>query len=338
MIRIFNHMSHAGAEVYYRAMLPAKFCRAELEVDGIDLVSGNALDSDEDLYDAYLVHRNLDPFWQCYLRAVRAAGRPIAWELDDNHWQIPEWNEFGEVLEKQERGVNQLREWASTIICSTQFLAGVVGRPEATFICPNLIDPAMFPRPPAERVPGPLRILWAGSNTHKGDVALVVPAVKRLAAEYGERVCFLFWSLLPEDLRGLPNVVHVPRAPLERYHTALAMLRPDVALAPLVDHPFNRARTNLKWLEMGAAGAAFLGSHLDPYHCVRHGEDGMLVPDDGWEDAIRHAIEDPELRRYLAGNARRRILREWSWMSPARSTWLTAFRRIAACATSCTRR
>jgi hypothetical protein len=79
----------------------------------------------------------------------------------------------------------------------------------------------------------------------------------------------------------------------------------DIGIAPLVDNPFNRARSNVKLKEYGAGGAAWLASPVAPYAGLGEREGGMLVRDDGWFDALERLIHHPWRRRRLARRALR---------------------------------
>jgi glycosyltransferase involved in cell wall biosynthesis len=77
----------------------------------------------------------------------------------------------------------------------------------------------------------------------------------------------------------------------------------DVGIAPIVDEPFNRARSNIKLKEYGILGIPWLASPIGPYRDFGEREGGRLVPDDGWYDALARIAERPRERRKLAKRA-----------------------------------
>jgi hypothetical protein len=77
----------------------------------------------------------------------------------------------------------------------------------------------------------------------------------------------------------------------------------DIGLAPLVDTPFNRARSNVKLKEYASAGAMWLASPVGPYVGMGEAEGGALVADDQWYEAIERYVRDPQPRRQLADRA-----------------------------------
>ncbi|HEX5146476.1 MAG TPA: glycosyltransferase [Conexibacter sp.] len=79
----------------------------------------------------------------------------------------------------------------------------------------------------------------------------------------------------------------------------------DVALAPLCDTEFNRARSNVKLKEYAAAGAMWLASPVGPFASMGEEQGGLLVGDDDWQATLEALLDDPDRRRALAARARR---------------------------------
>jgi glycosyltransferase involved in cell wall biosynthesis len=115
---------------------------------------------------------------------------------------------------------------------------------------------------------------------------------------------------------------HVRIVPVEQLVAAEREF--DIGLAPLLDTPFNRARSNVKLKEYAAAGAMWLASPLGPYVGMGEEQGGLLVPEGEWLDALSAIIEDGERRRELARRAR-----AWAERQTARrgaDLWQAAYR------------
>jgi hypothetical protein len=93
------------------------------------------------------------------------------------------------------------------------------------------------------------RVGWAGARQHAGDLALLEPVVRATWRD----IDWVFFGLCPPGLRSMAVEVH-DMVPVGDYPARLAALGLDVAVAPLEDHPFNRAKSNLKLLEYGILG------------------------------------------------------------------------------------
>jgi glycosyltransferase involved in cell wall biosynthesis len=116
---------------------------------------------------------------------------------------------------------------------------------------------------------------------------------------------------------------------LAAFGAALAAARPDIGIAPLLDEPFNRAKSELHWLEYTLAGAptiatAFAGP--GPYDVIADGRDGLLArtPAD-WLRHLRVLAASPTLRADLAGRARERVLAEYTLATRA-AEWADTYR------------
>ncbi|WP_141400390.1 glycosyltransferase [Magnetospirillum sp. 15-1] len=160
---------------------------------------------------------------------------------------------------------------------------------------------------------GPVRMLYMGTVTHEGDFGLVAPALERLAAEFGpDRLQIDVIGVMrstPPWLRRL----NAPARASASYPQFVEWLKSQgpwhVGIAPLTATYFNRYKSHLKYLDYTAVGAAVACSDFTPYNgVVRHGVTGLLVPDDGWYDALRNLVVDAGLRRSLHDAARQELL------------------------------
>jgi glycosyl transferase family 1 len=98
----------------------------------------------------------------------------------------------------------------------------------------------------------------------------------------------------------------------------------DIALAPLRDTAFNRARSNIKLKEYAAAGATWLASPVGPYAGMGEEQGGRLVRDDEWLPALEALLGDPDRRRALA--ARARAWAQGQTIRAGAARWQAAFR------------
>jgi glycosyltransferase involved in cell wall biosynthesis len=73
----------------------------------------------------------------------------------------------------------------------------------------------------------------------------------------------------------------------------------DVGIAPLVDEPFNRARSNVKLKEYASLGIPWLASPIGPYVGMGEREGGRLVPADRWFEQLDRLLSSARDRRKL---------------------------------------
>ncbi len=320
-----------ASRAIHRSLLPGRYCGEALSAEGIELKQSPGIPRGV-FPDAYIVHGFIDRSVLYYLDAVQQlGGRRVVWELDDNLWQLPGTGRLVERARMARSVIDTLRGMADLIIVSTQELARFLNWPEKTIVCPNLVERNWF-LARDERPATPVKIVWSGSWVHQQDIESITPAIVQLLQEEdgGVEVSILGGERLPRALRSCSHVTHHRWQEVGKYRENLANLSPDIWLAPVLDHPYNRAKTNVKWLEATCSGAAFVGSDIEPYRCVRHDETGLLVSDGDWYGAMRGLVFDVAKRHALVRNARERVSKSYAWdQVEARRPWLDAFRRAA---------
>jgi glycosyltransferase involved in cell wall biosynthesis len=165
---------------------------------------------------------------------------------------------------------------------------------------PNQLAGLPAPRPPA---PAGAVTLFFGALNREPDWQPLLPGLNRLLAEHGERlrVCVVhdraFFDALQTSAKSFE-----PFCPYERYADVLRGC--DVALLPLLPTPFNRMKSDLKYLECAAHGVVALASPTVYEGSLVDGATGLLFrsPEE-FEERLRALIRDGELRARLAANA-----------------------------------
>jgi uncharacterized protein (TIGR02996 family) len=328
----YSHFQ-ANACHFHRLFLPARFMRQDFP--GCRIVSTTNDPPGE--FDVYALH-GLQP-----LTSFGAAGAWLykggrfIWSVDDDWKTVPDWNPAKPGDEQMWSYANALRlaEW---VLCSTPHLATTFPEQTKTVVAPNMLDlsPAYYPHStPAVEDGGPIRVLWAGSVTHREDVKQIAAGVDRVMRELGPaRVQFYFLGMAPPDDLFLDHlhkgVIHRPTVAFEHYWNQIAGIRPHVVLAPMYECDFNLSKSNLRILEGWAQAAAVIASPVGEYRVVRDGEDGLVAAnDDQWADAIYHAVTDPDLRYRLAAAGRKRVERDFNWDRwECRGEWREAFAKM----------
>lgn len=132
-----------------------------------------------------------------------------------------------------------------------------------------------------------LRIGWAGSIFHKGDLAII----SKLVENYHDAVEWVFFGMAPEGLDG--KIEFHPGVSLDLYPEKLATLDLDLALVPLEDNAFNAAKSNLRLLEFGILGWPVICSDVYPYQEAPVTRVKNRYKD--WEKAFLSKISDLEV-------------------------------------------
>lgn len=247
---------------------------------------------------------------------ARSKGALTIYEIDDNLLETPPLNpNFAYYHDPTTRSVMiSLMARSDAITVSTAPLMEQLRQyNENIRVIPNCVDLELFservaqPERGEEPAGAPTIVGFAGTKTHAEDFKVAIPAIKRILRESPAQVIFRFLAFVPHELEGLPGVEFWEGTPdLRAFARLMQRSGFDFALAPLKDNIFNRAKSDLKFLEYGALGIPCLFSNVHPYaDAVVHGHTGLLVTPDtseAWYEAIVTMLAQPEARRRMADN------------------------------------
>ncbi len=161
-----------------------------------------------------------------------------------------------------------------------------------------------------------MRIGWAGGSSHTGDLAEIRSVVKDLQDE----VEWVFMGMRPDDV---PCEFH-PGVAIDQYPAQLAALNLDLAVVPLELNQFNRCKSNLRLLELGACGVPVICTDIEPYQGdlpvtrVRNRHQD-------WVQAIREHLADPETLGQKGDALRDAVHRNWMLEGDFLDQWARAW-------------
>lgn len=139
-------------------------------------------------------------------------------------------------------------------------------------VFPNQL--ASLPPRPVPRRPGRVRLVFAALERGPS-WQMVLPALNRALAELGDAVrCGVIHDRALFDALETPHKRLAPLMPYDRYCAALG--QSDIHILPLADTPFNRAKSDLKFIESAAQGTVCLASPVVYANTIRHDETGVL--------------------------------------------------------------
>lgn len=254
---------------------------------------------------------------------VRARGATLLYTLDDNLLDVDEDEEGFAVAQANHRVAHYFLREADGLLVSTEPLAERLQHLNRHIrVLPNALDEQLLPAAAevGKRLStqadaaAPLVLGYMGTLTHAADLAIIVEPLRRLLHDFGERLKLQIIGVSQHRARlqalfGQRVELLDPGAAVhyEQFMPWFGQAaRWDIALAPLTSRPFNRCKSDIKFLDYAAIGAAGIYSAIGPYAAsIRHEETGLLVantPDD-WYAALRRLVEDAALRRHLAHTA-----------------------------------
>lgn len=167
------------------------------------------------------------------------------------------------------------------------------------------------------------RVGWAGAQQHQGDLELITEVVKETA----EDVDWIFFGMCPDDVKPYIAEEH-HFVPIDEYPAKLASLNLDLAIAPLEQHDFNEAKSNLRLLEYGIMGWPVICSDIYPYQT--NNAPVIRVSDDKkeWVAAIRQVLADPTALAE-SGEQLKQWVRQHYILEEHLDEWLEALKPVA---------
>lgn len=299
---IFERMSNA----YYRAIFPMR----ALEHRGHDVVwppkDGDTPMSELARCDLVHCYRRRDRIGD--LRALSASGVAVSFDNDDNY-ALSDLSDIGAGFEGRQRNRKIFQE-----ILKASRLADLTTTPSDQLaqyyrsagasnvvVIENYLARNMFGFGAKPRREGVV-IGWIAGREHAQDLRRipVTDALGRLLEIHPHVRVLTVGVSLPLRSERYTHIKDVDFTELLKVTSTM-----DIGIAPLVDTPFNRCRSNSKLKEYASGGAAWLASPVGPYRELGENEGGVHVADDGWLDALDAVIRSRRTRRRLAKRALR---------------------------------
>ncbi|MED5509395.1 MAG: glycosyltransferase, partial [Pseudomonadota bacterium] len=175
--------------------------------------------------------------------------------LDDLLHDLPEkssqYKKMKAAFRDARSRLRRVLSYCDRLIVSTQPLADMCQEMiEDIAIIPNRLHKARWSDLQIKRQQSHKpRVGWAGAQQHQGDLEIIIDVVKETA----EEVDWIFFGMCPDEIRPYVKESH-DFVDIEAYPQKLASLNLDLAVAPLEEHDFNIAKSNLRLLEYGILG------------------------------------------------------------------------------------
>lgn len=267
--------------------------------------------------------------------------KPMFTEMDDWIFDIPSGNlasgPYHPNSEPEAVAYDQLK-LSDGFIVSTEYLKKKLmelcpGKP--VYVIKNSLDFDIWDnlkvdRPLHDANPELIRIGYSGCGNHSGDLEVIVDPMKALLDEF-KNLEFVSLNYPSTDKIGherhkiIKNWVTISQFPQH-----LANWELDIGIAPLKDNEFNRAKSNLRWLEYSALKIPAIASRVYPFeNSVSHSKDGILISNSqkDWHEAMRNLILNQEKRVKIGLAAYKKVRKDYS-MDVVAKTYLSVLKNI----------
>ena len=154
--------------------------------------------------------------------------------------------------------------------------------------------------PPREYGQGPVRLFFGALNREE-DWPELIPYINQCLQGVPHEVIVVHDRKFYEAL-STKNKRFTPVCPFPQYQKLLAQA--DIAILPLKDTPFNRMKSDLKFLECAANGVVALASPVVYAQTIQDGETGLIYysPND-FGEKLSGLLQDASTRRKIASQA-----------------------------------
>lgn len=219
----------------------------------------------------------------------------FVYEIDDIMSALPDWSPHRpyippDIDQEMAAAISVCDAVTTSTADLAQHIRSVCNFDIEVRVAPNMLakeeldrvaEIRMLKPPPTEK----LRIGWGGGHSHKGDLDIIIPAMRELQG----KVEFVFVGQKPDC--EVPCEFYPGVTPPE-FLSFLAGLRLNLILAPLVDCKFNQCKSNLRLLEASAIGCPVIASPVTPYKTnsppVVYAEDAA-----DWTDKLVEYVRNP---------------------------------------------
>jgi processive 1,2-diacylglycerol beta-glucosyltransferase len=259
------------------------------------------------------------PMVQELVNKIRLRGKRFVYCLDDNYFDLANYENSRPMSEIQAIVTFLLRQADAVLVTTTALRQRVLEFNRRVQLLPNQLDERLLVyRQPKTNLPGDHKSIvigYMGTFTHDQDLRMVLPALESIHQRHPGKIQLQVVGVVSQEgmkneLQGLPVRYIFPQ--LEEHEYPLFMLwftghvQWDIAISPLESTLFNDCKSDIKFLDYAAIGAAGIFSQSPAYAAtVQHGMNGCLAENtaEAWEEALETLINQPELRVEIAHNA-----------------------------------
>ena len=211
--------------------------------------------------DKVVVQRHTEPSMITRLEYYKTLNMNIVHDLDDLLWQVPSTNPYNRYFKGiNKKMLHRALSIADSLVVSTEPLADQTYKfvRRRAKVLPNLVSNKHF-QSPKERTRKKLRVGWAGSNTHVGDLRII----SQLISATIDRYDWVFMGYC--DPAWLDKVEFHNFSPISDYMNKLKALDLDAMVIPLEQNLFNESKSHIKLLELSSIGVPCITTDISPY-------------------------------------------------------------------------
>ena len=123
-------------------------------------------------------------------------------------------------------------------------------------------------------------VFYHGTGSHQAEIEWLLPVIEQVLAVNHNIHFEIIGNAKTQNLYGhLKRVTVIPQMKWPTYQDFIKQPGRHIGLAPMLDHPFNLARSYTKFFDIHRAGAAGIYAEQGPWQAfIEPGKQGVLVP------------------------------------------------------------
>ena len=240
-------------------------------------------------------------------------GYKLIYEIDDFIWYgdregelIPSYNFGSEGISKQVGADTvEIMNMADLITVSSEFIGQYIKETQKvkppTYFLPNVVNQFFWgsarKRPIKEKIVRP-KVLYSGSQCHYHSGKKMLGDFEGLWYDWliksikDNKIEFCVMGGCPWFLEEVKNKIKIVEwVNSFSYHQPIKDFKPDIMIGPLVENYFNASKSDIKYIEACAAGAAFIGSVFTKGLPSPYDKAFLKVPATGTAQDIQNLVD-----------------------------------------------
>lgn len=307
---------------YHRLIIPFENMGSDYQITGsrtIDQQSDAYFQQFDLIYTSSVVSKAgfQDVLW----KQLKRLGIPVIVDRDDD-WVLPHDHIMKTDWVKNHTASQIVYNFkmADAVTVPTEYLAEKVRQfNKNVFVIPNAIDFSQQQFKKDVKVQNlkneKVHVGWSGSVTHYKDIMMISDLFSQLNSNpdmkdkyrlvlsgyiEGDGVWNQYENIFTSGYR-ISSDAYCRINGMDVYTYASAYDMMDIGLIPLKDTEFNRCKSELKMMEMGAKKLPVVVSNQYPYtNIAKHGKNCLLANKKDWYKHVSKLIDSKELREDLA--------------------------------------
>lgn len=253
----------------------------------------------------------------------------LVMDMDDSLWDIRSDNPAYKVYHKGSQALLDFESICNDvdyITCTNNYLRNIIMQhtnknADKIKVFPNRVDLSLYSHRSPFKNDGKITLLHFGSTTHFIDLKSqeFIKGVDKIMREYPNvdfKTVGAFipefrakWGMRYENVFGHTNIYNWIKDEDKFPHF---MDMSDILVVPLTDTIYNRAKSNIKWLEAGSAKIPGVWQKIRQYEECVDGTNGLLAEKNNeWYNHIKYLIDNPDKRREMGEKVFQDVSDKW---------------------------